>query len=49
MMRLQGIWTQIKLVVVFAWLYGWLAVVREPFWLVGGWSNDEASGDLDSD
>ncbi len=33
-MRLQGIWTQIKLVVVFAWLYGWLAVVREPFWLV---------------
>ncbi|MFP3301268.1 MAG: ABC transporter permease [Caldivirga sp.] len=34
MMRLQAIWTQIKLVVVFAWLYGWLAVVREPFWLV---------------
>ncbi|KUO86110.1 MAG: hypothetical protein AT709_07105 [Caldivirga sp. MG_3] len=33
-MRLQAIWTQIKLVVVFAWLYGWLAVVREPFWLV---------------
>ncbi|MGC9226180.1 ABC transporter [Caldivirga sp.] len=39
MMSLQGIWTQIKSVLVFAWFYGWLAVVREPFWLVSSLLN----------
>lgn len=33
-MNPQGIWTQIRSIIVFAWFYGWLAVVREPFWLV---------------
>lgn len=34
MLRNQGILIQIKSILVFAWLYGWLAVVREPYWLV---------------
>ncbi len=38
-MSLQGIWTQVKSVIVFAWFYGWLAVIREPFWLVSSLLN----------
>lgn len=33
-MRSQRLMIQAKSILTFAWMYGWLAVIREPYWLV---------------